>query len=84
MHFLQCRVLQTSAELAKKYLRGDIYFSVCSVTRCRLLCCCVSKNHQTANAFEDVAHLISDYFHVCFCFLCLGHPQFTFDNKRQS
>ena len=33
--------------------------------RCRLLCCCASTNHQTANAFEDVAYLISDYFNVC-------------------
>ena len=39
---------------------------MCAVNRCRLLCCCASNNRQTANAFEDVANLISDYFHVCF------------------
>jgi len=42
------------------------FSAVFNINRCRLLCCCVSKNTQTANAFENVAYLISDYFQVCF------------------
>ena len=51
-----------------QFCNPDICFAVFTLNRCRLLCCCVSKNNQTANAFENVAHLISDYFQVCFYF----------------
>jgi len=47
-----------------------LYDCICTAVyianRCRMLCCCATADRQTANAFEDVAFLISDYFHVCF------------------
>jgi len=54
--------------ISEKMLYADIV-RVHAVNRCRLLCCCASRNAQTANAFEDVAYLISDYFSVCLLFV---------------
>jgi len=70
---------KSTNEFSPNYFLGDVCCSVCTVNRCRLLCCCVPKNNQTANAFEDVAHLISDYFNVSFHYLWL-YAQFSDEN----